>query len=102
MKSLLMLACAAAVAIAAPSARAANGVDMGVLTCTLVGVTNVVVYTDEKFDCVFKPKTGAAYSYSGQIKSVGINLSITKDMTLVWAVLTTRTDSDVANQLRGD
>ncbi len=102
MKTLTILACAAAALLAAPAANAAEGTDMGVLTCTLTDVTNVVVYTDEKFSCVFKPKNGEPYNYAGQIKSIGIDLSVTKDMTLVWAVLTTRTDGDVGNQLRGD
>lgn len=89
-------------ALAAPSALASNATDMGVLTCTLTDVTNVVVYTDEKFDCVFAPRSGNDFNYTGEIKSVGVNLSVTKDMTLVWAVLTTATDGDVADQLRGD
>ena len=104
MKSLkiLVAAAAAAVSLGAQSAVADPGTDMGMLTCKLTGVTNVIVYTDEKFDCVFKPKSGADFSYSGQIKSVGIDLSVTKDMTLVWAVLTTKTEGDVADQLKGD
>lgn len=102
MKPFAILA-AAAVALLAPHAATANeGTDVGVLTCKLTGVTNVVVYTDEKFDCVFKPKSGASHQYTGEIKSIGLDLSITKEMTLVWGVLTTKTEGDVADQLRGD
>jgi hypothetical protein len=60
------------------------------------------VYTNEKFDCVFEPRSGAPFNYEGQITSVGVDLSITEEMTLVWAVLTTRTDGNVADQLRGE
>ena len=104
MKQILKLACAAAAAavLASPAAHAAEGNDVGMLTCKLTGVTNVIVYTDEKFDCVFKPKSGADFSYTGQIKSIGVDLSITKDITLVWAVITTTTEGEVADQLRGD
>lgn len=104
MKQILKLACAAAAAaaLAAPVAHAAEGNDVGMLTCKLTGVTNLIVYTDEKFDCVFAPKSGADFSYTGQIKSVGVDLSVTKDMTLVWAVITTTTEGNVADQLRGD
>lgn len=102
MKPFRILACAAAAFLIAPLAYADKGNDVGVLTCKLTDVTNVIVYTDEKFDCVFKPKSGADYSYAGQIKSIGIDLSITKDMTLVWAVITSTTEGDVADQMRGD
>ncbi|WMS40777.1 DUF992 domain-containing protein [Acuticoccus sp. MNP-M23] len=101
MKSSKILLAAAVAALGVQSAEAADGVDMGVLTCKLTGTTNLVVYTDEEFDCVFDPKTGNPYTYTGQIKSVGVDLSITKELTMVWAVLTTKTDGDVANQLRG-
>lgn len=102
MKPFLILLAAAAASLSAQAAHADAGTDMGMLTCKLTGVTNVIVYTDEKFDCVFKPKSGDPYNYTGQIKSVGVDLSITKEMTLVWAVLTTKTEGEVANQLRGD
>ena len=101
MKKIATLLAAAAV-LAAPSAFADNATDMGVLTCKLTGVTNLVLYTDEKFDCVFDPRSGNSFDYTGEIKSLGVNLSITNEMTLVWAVLTTRTDGNVADQLRGD
>lgn len=91
MKNLPISLCAAA-ALAAPMAHAA-GDEMGVLTCKLNGVENVVVYTKEEFDCEFKPRSGAAQSYTGQIQAIGVNLSVTKDMTMVWAVLA---PSDVA------
>lgn len=31
-----------------------------------------------------------------------MDLSVTQEMTLVWAVITTRTDGNVGDQLRGD
>lgn len=102
MKPFLPLVAAMAMSLSASAALADNATDVGVLTCTLTGVTNIVVYTDEKFDCVFAPLSGADYNYTGEIKSIGVNLSVTKDMTLVWAVLTTKTDGDVADQLKGD
>ena len=61
------------------------GADIGVLTCKLKDVHNDIVYSAEEFACEFKPKSGDAQSYTGQIKSLGLDLSVTKDMTLVWA-----------------
>ena len=63
------------------------GADIGVLTCKLKDVHNDIVYTSEAFACEFKPKSGDAQEYTGEIKSLGVDLSVTKDMTLVWAVL---------------
>ena len=39
------------------------------LTCKLQDVHNDIVYTSEKFGCDFKPHSGDAQSYTGEIKS---------------------------------
>ena len=49
-----------------------------------------------------EPRSGEPYRYEGQITSIGIDLSVTQEMTLVWAVLTTTTDGNVGDQLRGE
>ncbi|GMG85182.1 DUF992 domain-containing protein [Paralimibaculum aggregatum] len=73
--------------LAAAPAVAQSGADIGVLTCKLTDVDNAVVYTEETFACEFKPAKGKAETYVGQIKQVGIDLSIDKNVELVWAVL---------------
>lgn len=77
----------AATGLAAADAKADVGAKFGTLTCTLTDSNNMVVYTDQKFACEFSPTEGAPESYTGQISSIGLDLQITKDMTLVWVVL---------------
>jgi hypothetical protein len=98
---LALTALALAVALGASSSRAEVGAELGVLTCKLKDVQNDIVYTDEKFACEFKPKSGKAESYAGQIKSVGLDLSVTKEMTLVWGVLAPTAHAGAPHSLRG-
>ncbi len=98
-RSLVMLA-AAAVLTAAP-AFADLGVEFGVLTCKLKDVHNDIVYTSEKFACEYKPKSGDAQTYEGEIKSIGVDLSVTKDLTLVWAVMATGEGTKAPELLAG-
>ena len=71
------------------------------LTCKLQDVHNDIVYTSEKFGCDFKPHSGAEQSYTGEIKAVGLDLSVTKDMTLVWGVFAPTADAGSPEALKG-
>lgn len=73
--------------LGAPVFADAN-VKLGKLTCRLTDVENDIVYTDEKFACSFEPEEGKVESYIGQIKQVGVDLSVVKNYTLVWYVVT--------------
>lgn len=80
---------AAVLALPAASVPAAaqEGVKVGVLTCEVTEVTNVIVYTDQEFDCVYDPAdSDRTEAYRGQIDKIGIDLSIKDDFTIVWAV----------------
>jgi hypothetical protein len=94
-------ALAAAVVSAATPALPQTGVDIGVLTCKLQDVHNDIVYTSEEFGCAFKPHSGADHDYTGEIKALGVDLSVTKDMTLVWGVFAPTTDADSLEALKG-
>lgn len=71
----------------AGSALADSGIEIGELTCKVVDVTNVVLYTEQTFDCEFKSVNGAIDSYKGIIQKIGVDLSIKDDFTLVWTVV---------------
>ena len=90
-----------AAALAASGAGAELGADRGRLTCKLISEKNLVVYTTEEFDCEFTPKQGDAQKYKGKITAIGANLSVTKDMTLVWEVLAPTFDSSKSDALIG-
>jgi len=92
---------ATACCLLAASALADADVRLGTLTCRLTGVENDIVYTDQKFDCTFKPSSGASESYTGQIKEIGVDLSVTKDYTLTWYVVTAATNTYKAGDMAG-
>jgi Protein of unknown function (DUF992) len=87
-------------AIAAPALADAN-VRLGTLTCRLTGVENDIVYTDQKFACSFEPSSGKVESYIGQIKEVGLDLSVTKDYTMTWYVVTAATNTYKPGDMAG-
>jgi Protein of unknown function (DUF992) len=76
-------------------------VRLGTLTCRLTGVDNDIVYTDQKFACTFEPSSGKAESYIGEIKEVGVDLSVTKNYTMTWYVVTAATESYKAGDMAG-
>lgn len=88
-------------ALAASPVLAQSGAEIGVLTCKVKDVTNVVLYTTQDFACEFKPTKGAVEAYSGSIKKVGIDLSIKTDFTIVWAVVAPTEDKYQPHALAG-
>ncbi len=95
------LSLAVGAALIASSTMVFARADIGVLTCKLKDVHNDIVYTSEEFACEFKPNVGDVQTYTGQIKSLGVDLSVTKDMTMVWAVLAPSGDPTKASSLAG-
>ena len=78
-----------------------DGVRMGKLTCRLTGVDDAIVYTTEKFACSFQNSNGKVESYLGQIKEVGLDLSVTKNYTLIWLVVAASEDAEKAGAMAG-
>ncbi len=92
---------ALAVGIATPALAQDSGFEIGTLECKVVDVTNLVLYTKEKFACNFAGTDGLVESYDGKIDSIGVNLSIKKDFTIVWAVIAPTDDKYQSHSLRG-
>jgi len=92
---------AAAIALTLTTTAVHARADIGVLTCKLKDVKNDIVYTKEEFGCEFKPNVGDVQTYTGEIKALGVNLSVTKDVTLVWGVLAPSSDAAEAGALAG-
>ncbi|MCA8881804.1 MAG: DUF992 domain-containing protein [Rhodobacteraceae bacterium] len=95
------LGLAATIALTMTASLAHARADIGVITCKLTSVDNDIVYTNEEFACEFKPTTGDTQTYTGEIKALGVNLSVTKDVTLVWGVLAPSSDETEAGSLAG-
>lgn len=88
------LACAAALttmALAAPAQ--AGSVKLGVLACAIDGGTGYVIGSNKGLQCSFKPSNGGAIeNYSGMISKFGVDLGVTDQGTLQWAVLAVSKD----------
>lgn len=97
----ILAALAVATGLVATAAHADGGVKVGELTCKMTDLKNDIVYTKEEFACVFQPGSGEAQTYTAVLKEVGVNLSITKENTMVWGVLAPTDKLDSPEVLKG-
>jgi hypothetical protein len=77
--------------------------EAGMLSCSLEGRTNVVVYSEAEYTCELKSSNPAVASgvYTGKIKTFGVDLTWTADEVLGWAVLIV-TNEAAQGQIDGD
>jgi hypothetical protein len=82
-------ALAASLAVAFLAAPASAGdVKLGVLTCDIEGGTALVIASHKGLDCTFKPSRGGhSERYTGIVSKSGVDLGVTHQGSLVWAVL---------------
>lgn len=83
------LACATALlaTLFALPASAAS-VELGVLDCTIDGGTGYVIASNKGVACTFRPHHGGgSEAYTGVISKIGVDLGITNQGALQWAVL---------------
>ena len=82
----------AAVALAAAAfvgAAPANAgyVKTGVLTCKVAPGVGLILGSSKGMSCTFKPDFRGAERYGGRIDKVGIDIGVTGETVIVWAVL---------------
>lgn len=85
--------------IADDGVKAPGKIELGVLTCRLGAVENLLVYAEESFACGFEGR-GRSSAYDGKIRKIGANLELKGDQTLRWLVLAPAT-YDRAGSLAG-
>lgn len=73
--------------LSAAAQNSAGAVTAGMLTCQLVHDTNVVVFSQESFDCVYEEAGGGTGYYVGEISKIGADLQFKSGQILKWAVL---------------
>lgn len=87
-------------AIAAPAGAAQ--IKLGVLSCDIDGGTGYVITSNKGLDCTFKPARGGGREhYTGMISKLGVDLGMTHQGTLQWAVLAVSRDYE-DGQLAGN
>ncbi len=73
--------------LATPSMAGSGGVKIGVLNCHVQGGAGFIIGSSKDVDCVFKPANGGKREYySGSIGKLGVDLGVTNDTVLGWAV----------------
>ena len=76
-----------ALAIAAPAAEAKSGVKIGLLSCGIAGGVGYIIGSSKAVDCVFQPASGGKDEhYRGSIGKLGIDIGVTSQSVVAWAV----------------
>jgi hypothetical protein len=71
----------------APAAASASGIKIGVLSCGVGGGVGYVIGSSKPVDCVFQPAGGERPEhYSGSIGKLGIDIGVTEQSVIAWAV----------------
>ena len=86
MHKLLTVAVLALVAVV-PAAQAKSGIKIGVLSCGVGGGIGYIIGSSKPVDCVYQPAGGGRPEhYSGSIGKLGIDIGVTEQSVLAWAV----------------
>jgi Protein of unknown function (DUF992) len=76
-----------ALGLASTASDAGTGVKVGVLTCRVEGGAGFLIGSAKGVDCTYKPAGGGhSEHYSGSIGKFGIDIGVTNDAVLAWAV----------------
>lgn len=82
-----ILAALLAFGLAAPATTAQAGIKIGVLSCGIGGGIGWIVASSKSVDCVYQPASGGRVEhYQGRIGKLGVDIGITNQSVLVWAV----------------
>lgn len=83
------LAVALAISVAATMPAAANTtVKVGVLSCGIAPGVGYLVMSQKKLSCVYQPSRGGRVeTYRGKITRIGLDLGVTHQSVVVWAVM---------------
>ena len=86
MRKILSFTLLALVAMAS-AADARSGVKIGVLSCGIGGGIGYIIGSSKPIDCVYQPAGGGrAERYSGSIGKLGIDIGVTNQSVMAWAV----------------
>ena len=89
-RGLLAVGLFAGVAVASAPADAAY-IRAGVLTCKVAGGVGLILGSSKGMSCTFSPSFRGVEFYGGRINKVGLDIGITGETVIVWAVLASQT-----------
>ncbi len=105
MKNLLIASASVAfMAGAVPAQAQDRGVELGMLDCKVDGGTGFIVGSTKDVTCTYTPadKTFAPESYQGVINKFGLDIGVTGETWITWAVLVPSSDVYAPGALAGD
>ena len=83
---ILAAACLSFACLAALAPARAEPIKIGLLTCHVAPGVGAVVLSNRSLSCRFAPDGGRPESYVGSIDRLGVDLGVTGEGLLVWAV----------------
>ena len=81
-----VIAAILALGLAATGAHAKAGIKIGVLTCNIDGGVGYIIGSSKDVNCTYKSVSGRVERYRGSIGKLGVDIGITNDAVLAWAV----------------
>jgi hypothetical protein len=76
-----------ALGLATEAGYAGAGVKVGILTCRVEGGAGFLIGSAKGVDCTYKPAGGGhSEHYTGSIGKFGIDIGVTTDAVMAWAV----------------
>ncbi len=85
-----------AMVFAAVPVQAQARVEVGVLRCTVSGGVGLIVGSSKPLRCVFRHRGPSEY-YTGRITKIGLDIGITRQTVISWAVLSTTANIPTAS-----
>ena len=105
MKYLLIAAASAAMLAAMPAANSqTKGMELGVLDCKVEGGAGFIIGSTKDVLCTYRPadKNLAPENYHGTISKIGLDVGVTGETLITWAVLAPNADLYAPGALSGD
>ena len=82
-----VLASLLAAGVSVTPAFAAVGVKIGMLTCSVDGGIGYIIGSSKGMDCVYQSAAGGHVEhYTGRIGKLGVDIGVTGNTTIAWAV----------------
>lgn len=69
------------------SADETNNAQQGILKCDVEGGVGMILGSKKQMTCVFTKTDGTVENYSGNVLKIGLDIGVTKDSHITWAVL---------------
>lgn len=104
MKYLLIAASAAMLAAVSTASSQTKGMELGVLDCKVEGGAGFIIGSTKDVLCTYKPADNnlAPENYHGTISKIGLDIGVTGETLITWAVLAPNADLYAPGALAGE